>query len=99
MGSSNPAFGITYPRRSRCGAVGSLPGRRFDGHRPGERGVEFLDRPAARFDADEEKTDNGEQIPGGKVVESGYERVKRRLRSDTGQRSPANCSSTGFTPP
>ena len=39
-------------------------------------------RPAARFDADEEKTDNGEQIPGGKVVESGYERVKRRLRSD-----------------
>src|ERR1700720_3585464 len=68
--------------RSRCGAVGSLPGRRFDGHRPGERGVEFLDRPAACFDADEEKTDNGEQIPGGKVVESGYERVKRRLRSD-----------------
>src|SRR6516164_3955505 len=34
------------------------------------------------FDAEEEKADNGEQIPGGKVVESRYERVQRRLRRD-----------------
>src|SRR6201997_1033696 len=64
------------------GAAGSLPGRRFDAQRPGERSVEFLDRSAARFDADEEKTDNSEQIPGGKVVERGHERIERRLRSD-----------------